>query len=244
MLNLPHIATLATRPLLPENCSVYLVDISQIIVPELHAQILLSQAELDRAEKFRSPLHRQQHLQCHAVLRLLLAERIDLDADQITFDKGEFGKPALSGQAADSRVAFNIAHSGSYAVIAIGTELVIGVDIEKEKTGRRILEIADHCFAEAEQESIRARPPSTQTDAFFSCWCRKESFIKAIGLGLHMPLDRFVVNVDPAAAAELLSVDYPGQQISDWQMYTLLTPDGYFGALTLGYVNSADSTQG
>jgi len=27
-------------------------------------------------------------------------------------------------------------------------------------------------------------------------------------------------------------------------MYTLLTPDGYFGALTLGYVNSADSTQG
>ncbi|MFK7859957.1 MAG: 4'-phosphopantetheinyl transferase superfamily protein [Granulosicoccus sp.] len=226
-------------PAMPDCCTVTLADVSQTLIPSARAQLLLSQSETLRASTFSSPRRRWQYVQCHALLRELLSKHVDIAADQIELCEGEYGKPALSGRAAESGAKFNISHSGSLAVIAVGTGVDIGVDIEQIKPGRNILDIADHFFNPSETQAIHAMHRSEQESAFYSCWCRKESFIKATGMGLGMPLSRFIVNVEPEAAAELVWIDYQDWQTSQWQMHTLLTPSGYLGALTLGTDSSS-----
>jgi len=234
VLSSPHISVLAARPAIPDNCSVIVADVSRTLIPEAQAHLLLSETETRRASMFRSAQRRWQYVQCHALLREMLAEHVGVTADQITLCKGEFGKPMLSGQAAESGAMFNISHSGSLAVIAVSTHSDIGVDIEQIKPGRNILDIANHFFAPAERQAIHAIHRSEQDASFYSCWCRKESFVKATGLGLGIPLNQFVVNVEPEAQAELIWIDYKDWKKEQWRMHTLSTPSGYLGALTLG----------
>lgn len=210
-----------------------LADVSKDVIAPSDAQRILSRSETDRAAKCRTPARRHRYVQCHALLRRLLAERTGLDAADMVFSKGEFGKPLLAGEAAGSGITFNISHSGSFAVVAIGRDVDIGVDIEMIKPGRDFLGIVDHFFSSSESCAIRALPHAEQEAAFYTCWCRKESFIKATGCGLQMPLNGFAVSVEPQARAKLLWVDGQTHHCKDWQMHTLPTPPGYVGALTL-----------
>ena len=213
-----------------------LADVSQAVIEATIARSLLSQAEAHRANTFRTVERCQRYVQCRALLRVLLAEQVGQQADEITFGEGPFGKPVLSGQAAESGTHFNISHTGSLVLVAISTNYEVGVDIEQIRPGRDIAGIAEHFYALREQQAIRAMCSAARAAAFHSCWCRKESFVKATGLGLQMPLNRFVVNVDPEASARLLSLDYEQLQLSQWQMHTLTMPAGFFGALTFGPV--------
>ena len=172
-------------------------------------------------------------MQCRALLRVLLAERTNHRADDITFDEETFGKPVLSGKAAGSGIHFNLSHSGSWALIAISTSGEVGVDIEGRRPQRDISGIADNFFAACEQQAIQAMATTDREAAFYRCWCRKESFAKATGLGLQLPFNRFTVNVEAQAPAKLLSVDYESLLVSQWQMHTLQVPEGYFAALTV-----------
>lgn len=222
------------HPALPDFCQVMLADLSSAVIAQNDAHSLLDPQQTRKASTIRSPVRRHQYVQCVALLRMLLQERTGLPADKITFCKGEFDKPLLSGPAAATGITFNISHSGPLAVIAISSESVVGVDIEQIKPARNTMEIADQFFVPAELHAIKTLNPDRQINAFYSCWCRKESFIKATGMGMRLPLNRFAVNVEPEAAARLLWVNYQELHLTQWQMYTLLTPAGYFGALTLG----------
>jgi 4'-phosphopantetheinyl transferase len=55
-----------------------------------------------------------------------------------------------------------------------------------------------------ELQSLRAVPRSRWVEAFFSCWTRKEAFIKALGFGLSYPLKAFDVSLAPGEPAALL----------------------------------------
>ena len=71
----------------------------------------------------------------------------------------------------------------------------VGLDIQiLTKCDERLVR---RFFAEGEQESIfSAKDPDA---AFTRLWCRKESFLKAIGTGLRLPLDRFDFSDEQAA---------------------------------------------
>jgi 4'-phosphopantetheinyl transferase len=76
------------------------------------------------------------------------------------------------------------------------------------------LELADHYFAPPEVAALHALDAFGQRDAFFALWTLKESFIKALGLGLSMPLDRFAVRWSPPA---LLPYGDFANTAGDWQ---------------------------
>ena len=83
-------------------------------------------------------------------------------------------------------VQFNLSHSGPYGVCAISSAPV-GVDVELVRPLRQ--DVAKRFFTETEQGWLTQRPPKE----FFYLWTRKESFSKALGKGLTLPMHSFSV---------------------------------------------------
>lgn len=99
----------------------------------------------------------------------------------------EYGKPyfpALPG------FQFSLSHSGDMALCAVSPRTV-GCDIEAPRAYPP--EIARRFFHKAEREWLFSHEEEEQCAAFFRIWTCKESFIKALGLGLSLPLDAFAV---------------------------------------------------
>ena len=98
-----------------------------------------------------------------------------------------YGKPYLPQQ---PDFHFSLSHSGNMALCAVSNEEV-GCDIEiphgfDPKIARRF-------FHKTECDWLFAQPEQAQSNAFYRLWTCKESFIKAIGLGLSQELDSFAV---------------------------------------------------
>ena len=109
----------------------------------------------------------------------------------IEYEFGEWGKPFLKYQ---PNIHFSLSHSGDYAICSIGDK-AMGNDIEIIKQGR--LKVADRFFAKEELEWMRAEPNEEEiTQRMFRIWTMKESFLKATGKGISLPLNAFSVLVD------------------------------------------------
>ena len=106
----------------------------------------------------------------------------------------EYGKPWFP---ALPDFHFSLSHSGEQVLCAVSA-LPVGCDIEK--LGRDTASLARRFFHPKEQAWLFSLPEGEQGAAFFRIWTGKESFIKAIGLGLSQPLDSFaVIPGEPAA---------------------------------------------
>ena len=67
--------------------------------------------------------------------------------------------------------------------------------------------------------------------AFFDCWTRKEAYVKAVGDGLSMPLDRFAVAFRPGDSPAIAFLD--GNPSQQWSLFDLSPAPGYAGALAI-----------
>jgi phosphopantetheinyl transferase len=81
------------------------------------------------------------------------------------------------------------------------------------------------------QRSIRFQRASASERAFFSCWTRKEAYVKAIGVGISRPLNTFRVTVKPDAPANLLFLDDATNASNLWTLQDLQLEPDYAGAV-------------
>ena len=100
----------------------------------------------------------------------------------------EFGKPYLP---ALPDFHFSLSHSGERVLCAVSNKPV-GCDVEAP--GRYDPNIAKRFFHPAESAWLLALPAEEQPAAFLRLWTCKESFVKALGLGLQQALDSFAVS--------------------------------------------------
>lgn len=102
---------------------------------------------------------------------------------------GEYGKPALP---AHFNLAFNLSHTSRGIVIALTRQGEIGVDIEDTVVRlRRGMDIAKRFFTAAEFSFLRQLAPAQAGEMLQLLWTLKESYIKATGRGLSVPLNSF-----------------------------------------------------
>ena len=107
------------------------------------------------------------------------------------YEIGEWGKPVLKYY---PEICFSLSHSGDYAICTIGDK-PLGNDIERVKDGR--LKVADRFFAKEELAWLyEAEEEQEQTQRMFRLWTMKESFVKAIGRGMSLSLQDFVIHMD------------------------------------------------
>jgi len=191
---------------------------------------ILTPNETRRADRFLRAEHGRRFTVARAALRTLLAGYLDAQPSDLRLEQGPYGKPHLAGEHAESRVQFNVSHSGELAVAAFCFDRPIGVDIEQNHPRPDMLKIAKRFFAAQEVDTLLSIESEYQQDAFYSCWTRKEAYIKARGEGLHHPLKGFQVSLAPEDPPALLHAD--GQPLDrPWILYDLYPGDGYTGAL-------------
>jgi 4'-phosphopantetheinyl transferase len=185
----------------------------------------LTTAERHRAAKFINPRHGDRWIVARGYLRQILSQYLDLSPAQIEFSYGAQGKPALVG----SQIQFNLSHSGDRAVYGISAIYPIGIDIEYIHP-IAAADLVDRFFSPAEQTIFHNLPIDSQQAAFFHAWVQKEAYLKACGTGLHTPLDRIEVSIDPRTPAAIISAPTEGI----WRIQKLEISPDYASALAIG----------
>ena len=191
----------------------------------------LSADERERASRFRFEHLSTAFALCRGVLRVLLGRYLAIEPDLIRFAYGPRGKPKLAFP--DTPLEFNLAHSGRFAVYAFAVGCEVGVDIEEVRPLQDQEGIVRRFFSPEECEEWLELDPSQRNEAFFRCWTRKESYIKALGDGLYMPLDSFQVSLRPGVPASLIQATGDVAAADRWLLCSLAPADGYAGSLAL-----------
>ncbi|WP_127901935.1 4'-phosphopantetheinyl transferase family protein [Solirhodobacter olei] len=183
----------------------------------------LSGDEAARAARFVRPADATAFRNARAGLRRILGAYLDRPAADLAFSYGPEGKPGLPGGP-----AFNLSHSGRWAALAVTAEDIrLGIDIEAHRSVEQ--DVARRFFSPAEIAALARLSGPDWIEGFFQTWTRKEAFVKALGRGLHRPLDSFDVTLGPAP--RIARIAEGGE--ADWQMADLATGPGYAGALAV-----------
>jgi len=165
---------------------------------------LLDESERDRAGRFRFERDRDRFRLFRAAVRIVLGRYLGRAPAGFRFEYASRGKPFLSGNDSGHSLEFNLAHSGDLGLLGISLGRRIGVDVERVDRSKAGMDIAERFFSPEEVRALAAVPGGGRTEAFFSCWTRKEAYLKARGDGLSLPLASFAVSVDPSLDPALL----------------------------------------
>ncbi|HDR4570873.1 4'-phosphopantetheinyl transferase family protein [Bacillus cytotoxicus] len=176
-------------------------------VPMIDLEIILSfvsQQKRSKLKQYRNMKDVRRSLVAELIIRLEVLKQVEMNNDEIIFLNNAYGKPFLQGL---DFFHFNISHAGEWVVCAFDG-MSIGVDIEKVE--RIDLDIAKHVFSKKEYENLMLQNEQKQLECFFEYWTAKESYIKAIGKGLSIPLNSFTIDFERASiiAEETESKDW------------------------------------
>ncbi|HDX9580239.1 TPA: 4'-phosphopantetheinyl transferase superfamily protein [Bacillus pseudomycoides] len=148
----------------------------------------VSNEKRERIKRFKRKEDAYRTLMADILIRSIILTKYGVSNQEITFIYNSYGKPFLSW---DSSFSFNVSHSGKWVVAIVGQRQLVGIDIEEiQPIG---MEIARRFFAPEEYEDLKVKKEKGRLLYFYDLWTLKESYIKAIGCGLSIPLDSFVI---------------------------------------------------
>ena len=209
------------------------VDLAQDDVAIDRCRGLLSRDEVQRADRFHFKQDQNRFIGARAAMREILSKYLYVAPTKIAFSYAFCGKPELDGKLRESEIEFNLSHSHGIALVGVARKMRIGVDIEFVDSHIAIDEISARFFSAWERCALHALPPEERIEGFFRCWTRKEAYIKALGNGLSIPLDRFEVEFGPATAAVSAPMENALFGPFCGRLYKVDSPRGYTAALAV-----------
>ena len=216
--------------ILPGELHVWRLDLDRLEGKNESRMGLLSADELQRAQRFIFQQHRERFVAARAALRRILADYLQTDAATLRFGYASHGKPYISLPDNPNNLRFNLSHSDGVALLALAVGIEVGVDIERIQTDFPYLEIAQQFFTAVEYAALCATDQALQCETFFRYWTHKEAFIKATGVGLSLPLQQFVVSLQPDTPSKLLHAVCPPP---DHVLLALSPCAGHVGAVAV-----------
>ena len=155
-------------------------------------EALLSSPELERYQRFHFQRDRYLYLVAHALVRTSLSRYADVGPECWQFSINNYGRPEIdAAQSALPPLRFNLSHTHGLAACIVTQAMDCGVDVEREHELGDMMALAETVFSLPEREALAAVPIADRQSRFFDYWTLKESYIKARGMGLSLPLDAF-----------------------------------------------------
>ncbi|PWW05732.1 4'-phosphopantetheinyl transferase [Paenibacillus cellulosilyticus] len=167
---------------------------------------LVSTERRSKYERYRMQADAIRSLFAELVIRRIIIERCGISNDGIIFGANSYGKPELVHPAG---LQFNVSHSGDWVVCAL-SDGPVGIDIEFIQPID--LEVSRRFFSPVEHAQLMELHESQQLERFYELWTLKESFVKAVGMGLSMPLDSFMFSYGASEGCYNLSAPEPYTQ--------------------------------
>lgn len=189
----------------------------------------LSDDERGRAARFHFDRDRIAFTVARGALRALAGRYLAEPPARVAFGYRERGKPYLT---ASGGLRFNVSHSGQRALVCFARDREVGVDIELRRELADLQGLARTAFSPVEYAALCRLPEAVHHDAFYTCWSRKEAFIKATGEGM-VQLTAFDVSLEPGEPARLLRVDGEPPGAPRWSIQDLPAIPGYAAALVV-----------
>ncbi|MEF2966371.1 4'-phosphopantetheinyl transferase superfamily protein [Paenibacillus sp. M1] len=178
---------------------VYGVQLTQEPAPALLEALLsaLPAHKQARIKRFLRPADALRSLTADILSRYILCQYLGIHNGEISFTENSYGKPALHGT---EGLHFNHSHSGRW-VVSVIADTHCGIDVEEIREAD--LAIAEHFFAVQEIADLLAAPEERRRDCFFDLWTLKESYVKAAGRGLSLPLSSFAIRKEVSGGITL-----------------------------------------
>lgn len=189
----------------------------------------LQPEERDKADRFHFERDRNKYIAARAILRELLGWYLEKNPATVCLRNNEQGKPMLVPPD-NVNLHFNLSHSGKLALFAFCIGYPVGIDLEFMQPGRDFEEIVGNFFSTGEISYFRTLAPQDKPAAFYSMWTLKEAYVKALGTGLWLGLDRFEV---ATSTPHLVRTDYDPENIRQWSLQKISVDPDYKAAIAV-----------
>jgi 4'-phosphopantetheinyl transferase len=181
----------------------------------------LTAEESARMERYLFERHRHEYLATRALCRAVLSRYAPVDPGRWRFRANPWGRPELCPPEGEW-LRFNLSNADGMLACLVARGREVGVDVEDTAREVDVLSTAAHVFAPAEIAALHRQPPGEHRARFFHYWTLKESYIKARGMGLALPLDRFAFELDAADGVARIAIDPSlGDDAGAWQFERL-----------------------
>ncbi|MFE3553377.1 4'-phosphopantetheinyl transferase family protein [Streptomyces sp. NPDC059193] len=190
---------------------------------------VMSPAELHRADTYRFDADRRQFQYARWLLRTELSRLAPVPPQDWEFDLSRNGKPAIHPRFGLD-VEFSLSHSGGLCLLALAPgRRPVGIDIQTcdaltdPESVRRLMA---RCLSPQERTTVEQLPAPHRRDAVVQLWTLKESYAKAVGIGVRLPFNQITfapdTNGDPALQPSP-HVPHP----THWTTHTPQSPPGF-----------------
>jgi 4'-phosphopantetheinyl transferase len=168
---------------------------------------ILSEDELKRAYRFFFKKDRHRFIVGRGLLRTILGCYLKKRPNQLRFHYSLNGKPELIGKNGEETLKFNVSYSNELILYAVALNRKIGIDLEYIRPDFADTQIVERFFSKQEAVKFLSLPKKIQKEAFFTCWTRKEAYLKATGKGITLGMNQFEVSLVPGEPAKFLSIN-------------------------------------
>jgi 4'-phosphopantetheinyl transferase len=205
---------------------VWRAAVAQTKTTRLRLTCLLTDLELERANRFKVELSRNQFLVSRGILRSIGAFYCKVPPEAIKLIDRPGKKPRIQLPGSAPHLDFNISHSGRFILIVFARGVEVGIDLERNRGFPDLETIVDRYYSPDEKSWLATLSGEHKKEGFFRIWTRKEAVLKAAGAGLFQ--------IDRPASSETCDgprTDLHGKGKADWIVKQFIPAAGYTAAV-------------
>ena len=160
---------------------------------------------------------------------MILAEYTALDPRELSLDYSSTGKPFLP----QTRIQFNLSHSGDIFACGICINNQIGIDIQEIYPISSLDRIINHFFSSSEIQYLSTLSSrQIYQEHFFAIWAAKEAYLKAVGDGIQESFNQISI-LPESRALQSFRLELPATKRDQlvWTITALNVGQGFQAAL-------------
>jgi 4'-phosphopantetheinyl transferase len=221
-------------PLTPAEIHLWLAAYDELDDEPLHDAYrrLLNAEERAQEPRFYFARDRRRYLVSRALVRTVLSRYMNVRPEDWVFSTNAHGRPEITNrEGSDAGLSFNLSHTHDLIVLGVTKRRALGVDVENVVAREAAIDVANRYFAPPEVAALHAAPHHEQQFRFFEYWTFKESYIKARGMGLSLPLDKFSFHYRDDRAVEIAIDPALADDPARWQFWQFQPSPEYLVAV-------------